>query len=426
MAEKDRVLTAFIMALDVLVQEVKSAPSTDQNLASTNESSTANKPLNDQTNSKVESSGEMAATPEPSSSATPSNLGYFLKTLRSVFEYKMRLRTRGFNIFAGQSSGVWDFIYETISKRRDAQSQNVLSSVIDSTLNGLNSPDLDIQFFKYCMLQQSLAHWVEIIVSDQISVKSFYEPTAIIRSDSNIIVEELKKVSACEFDFVFKAEPSSSLFPVSLASLSTISNITTTATNNATALASLGFHSLSVAKDGIGSLGKAASAKTVALLNATRTASGGGDAATQTAVSADVTSNNSGVSEEVDALKSQLTETLSLLEAEKKERLSLQVQLVSVQHARDIEISNLQSQLLRQTRMIEQLNEKHKVRAKYDDFTTSRKSKLNVTIVEGNRHFTNAVGYSTEFKVMTRRGEFHPYKHIMTINSNHRIGLRSW
>ncbi|KAJ3414688.1 hypothetical protein HDV05_006223 [Chytridiales sp. JEL 0842] len=297
----------------------------------------------------------------------------FLKSLKAVFEFRMRPRAKGFSLFPGlQKSGVWDFIYETLSKRKD--SQTVLSSVIDSSTSSRlgSSSDLEIQFFKYCLMQQTLGTWVKALVSDTVSVASFYEPPALIRrdADATVICEELNKLSTCEFYFVLKTD-STFHTPLNLQSLSTI---TATAATSASAIANIGFQSLSVAKDGIGSLGKAASARTFALYNAA-TKSGANVIASTTSKSsgslASASSKSSGSSpqltepadvsvEELSAGDVKLKEVTAQLEAEKKERLALQVQLVSVQHARDIEISNLQSQLLRQTRMMDQMKENHK------------------------------------------------------------------
>ncbi|KAJ3209926.1 hypothetical protein HDU67_005818 [Dinochytrium kinnereticum] len=291
------------------------------------------------------------------------------KAMQYIFNHKIRLPPAGFNFtlnLFNPTNQAWDFVSETLLKTSRSDAKSLLMTIESSVAK--DSEKL-AQFFKLGLLQQSLGHWVEVLAKDKTAVAAAYEPSAILRNEGESLqlVESLKDLNRREFQLFLKTSPQS----FAEAATSTASVIATSALGfgfNTVVAAREKIGTLPVtvaaAREKMGSIGKAASSS----LDPSRFAfnsSSTMDSSSSLKVPASSeasTADSQKALGEVDSLKEEIVQLKAAIEEEKKQKFSAQVELVSVKHNRDLEISQLKSKILKLEKQLAETNEKHKIK----------------------------------------------------------------
>ncbi|KAJ1569739.1 hypothetical protein HK405_003041 [Cladochytrium tenue] len=219
--------------------------------------------------------------------------------------------------------------------------------VIETIKSSSQGRDPDVLFIKFCLMQQSLSEWLKHLSDDSTSVAAFYEPGALFR-DSTLMGQLIGEIrSLCEarpFRFDLKAAPSLATYLAGTAVVP--SAVASTASNFALGAFGLGLTALTAASEaargGLENVKKNSEKLLSAAASATSEFSKAQSATTSSVEQANrnaPTAADSGADAGEEDLKAAYNK-------EKQERLSLQVELVSVKHARDVEVAALQAQNL--------------------------------------------------------------------------------
>ncbi|KAJ3187582.1 hypothetical protein HK101_009348 [Irineochytrium annulatum] len=305
----------------------------------------------------------------------------FLAAMTDVLEHRLRQPASiAFSLF-NMSRGSWDFVNETLSKNRSADVQSLLANVTGSVPAKAGNVALLQQFFKFTLMQGSLAKWMEVLIRDKAALGTYYEPHAFLRNTedaSALLLCLTNTVSTREFHLFLKQSSQNAAAAAATAIQGSATAAATAASNFATGALGLGFQTVAAARGNLEILHKAAVSSLPAHVevqgfkipiaptagvgsgNSPGVVAGvvkkeaGGEAPSKIAqkegemeATAGEATKAEGGEDGAAESPSELEVIKKQLEEEKKMRLALQVEMVSVNHRRDIEVSTLKGKLLK-------------------------------------------------------------------------------